>query len=99
MSAGETATEQDGPCGAFVAATGERCLKENDHDGPHVFSSDLLLPFLRMPVSNLKCLNAKKLRTLGTAIVIERHSEPLAVVVPMEWYSVVVDLFASSSGG
>jgi hypothetical protein len=29
-----------GRCGAFVASSGERCIRENDHEGRHVFDSD-----------------------------------------------------------
>lgn len=50
-----------------------------------------LMCYERIPVSNLKALNASRLRSLRHALVIERHAEPLAVIVPYDWYCSVVD--------
>lgn len=56
------------------------------------------LPYERMAVSNLKALNASRLRTLPHALVVERHAEALAVIVPMDWYSRVVDVLQKQAG-
>lgn len=61
------------------------------------------LPYERLGVASARMLTTKRLRLLRHALVLERHSEPLAVVVPMDWYSEVIDLLTGrthpSDGG
>lgn len=50
-----------------------------------------MLRYERMGVSSIKVLNADRLRGLTHVLVIERHSDPLAVIVPYGWYSQTLD--------